>query len=104
MLANGLDWDEIGDLVQEAKQRGDADAKLITALKLEKNAFTLKLRYTGFCGVSTGMLLADCVIKVSIVLSGVLVRLHPPTVMTVMTVMTVIAKIANSRVRHHWSS
>ncbi|EDQ92617.1 uncharacterized protein MONBRDRAFT_628, partial [Monosiga brevicollis MX1] len=43
MVANKLDWVEIAELVKEAQQQGDPDARIIDGLKLDKNHMTIRL-------------------------------------------------------------
>lgn len=43
-VANQLDWKEITDIVDEAKEEGHAVASAIKELKLEKNHIVLLLK------------------------------------------------------------
>ncbi|KAG1651557.1 Nuclear export mediator factor NEMF [Nymphon striatum] len=42
-IANQIDWSEIEDIIQEAKDNGDPVAKAIKSLKLDKNHFVMLL-------------------------------------------------------------
>lgn len=44
LVANQIDWRQIGELLDEAKTRGDPVALSIKELKLEKNTIALSLR------------------------------------------------------------
>jgi hypothetical protein len=43
LVANAVDWVEIGQVIKEAQTQGDPIAKAIKTLKLEMNKFTILL-------------------------------------------------------------